>query len=278
MTEENHIEEPNNEDENPLRMELRQSVRHFYDFQRLRIQSSNRASSQTAQLSEDHQKSMSVQGWLLENLEKEGLKEINRLLKKWPIYTDWLKAQKGVGPTMAGVLLAEIDIRRCETPSALWAYCGLAVKNGEAQRRKKGEKCGYNPWLKSKVVKVLAESFIKSKSPWRDYYDSYKHRKQHTLVKVCMACNGEGKIKGETCGNCEGRGGQCPWGRSDAHRHMASLRYMAKMFLLEFWKQWRTMEGLSVVEPYSVAVLGREHGDHGGMGDQLTPNRPVIRP
>ena len=43
---------------------------------------------------------------------------------------------------------------------------------------------------------------------------------------------------------------------------MASKRYMVKMFLLDFWKAWRGLEGLSVGEPYAVAKLGYpRHGE-----------------
>ena len=103
-----------------------------------------------------------------------------------------------------------------------------------------------------------------------------------------MACEGSGKVKrsdDETtedgkkatkkatgkkkCTNCDGTGGPAPWGKSKAHRHNAAMRVMVKAFLLELYKQWRPLEGLPVVPPYAEAVLGRTHGDHGGMGAQL---------
>lgn len=251
--------------EEQKRMEMRQAVRFFYDFQKLRIQSSNRSGSETAALSRGHLDTLAVQAFLLETLEKKALGNVKDLLKGWPIYNQWLKDQKGCGPTMSGVLLSEIDIHRAETPSAIWAYCGLAVDaDGHAQRRKKGEKCGYNPWLKSKIVKVLADCMIKARSPWREFYDNYKTRKQNQRVEICMACDGKKKINNAKCSNCKGTGGPAPWGKSDAHRHAAAMRYMVKMFLLEFWKEWRQLEGLPIVEPYAEVYLGRKHGDHGG--------------
>lgn len=278
-----------NNQEEPLspgeqrRVEMRQSVRHFYDLQKLRIQAGNRTGTETVTLSEEHKKSITIQSFLIDELEKQALVNIKRLLKEWKIYEEWIKQQKGIGPTLSGVLLAEIDISRCETPSALWAYCGLAVKDGKAARRTKGEKCGFNPWLKSKVLKVLGECMIKSKSNYRKHYDDYKTRKENQLVDECMACDGSGKVskaeeddgdkKGKkvkkTCANCGGTGGPAPWGCSKMHRHNAAMRKMIKMFLLDLYKVWREMEGLEVVPPYSEAVLGRHHGDHAGMGAQL---------
>lgn len=254
-------------------IEMRHAVRFFYDLQKLRIQSGLRAGSTTAELSKRHQTALEVRSELLHKLERNALTDVRRVLKKFPIYLTWLKDQRGVGPTMAGVILAEIDISRSETVSQLWAYCGLAVApDGRAQRRVKGQKANYNPWLKAKLVKVLGECMIKANSPWREHYDNYKHRKSHTPVDTCMGCNGKktvkaaGSTKETKCKNCDGGAKTPMWGRSDAHRHQAAMRYMVKMFLAELFVQWRTIKNLPVPEPYKESVLGRRHGDHQGMG------------
>jgi hypothetical protein len=143
---------------------IKNAVRFFYDLQELRMQSSNRPGKKAAAISldDDDKAFLKRTGSGLNALEKEALKEVIRLIKYHPVWA-YLKEIRGVGPTMAGVLISEIDITRCNTVSQLWAYCGLAVgPDGKAVRKKKGEKLGYNPWLKSKVVKVLGESFIKS--------------------------------------------------------------------------------------------------------------------
>jgi len=279
------------------REKIRRAVRYFYDLQKLRIQSGNRGGKQSdeapAVLDESDKIFLAKQSTGLDTLEKDALKEVKRLLKGVPIYEKWLKDQKGCGVTLSGVLISEIDITKADTSSALWAYAGLHTdpETGSAMRRKKGVKANWNSFLKTKVVKILGDCLIKANSPWRSFYDSYKLRKQNQLVQVCMCCKGEGKAyeeeeteeekaKVETeakpkkkakCKNCNGTGGPAPWGRSDAHRHAASIRYMVKMFLLELWKNWRTLEGLPVGETYAEAALGRSHGDHGGMGDKLSP-------
>lgn len=246
-----------------FKIALRESVRFFYDAQKLRIQAGLRGGTDTVILSDKQIAHLGQQSDNLSAIERQELSNIRRLLRQHPMYP-WLKAQKGVGPTMAGVLLAYINIEGCHTVSHLWSWCGLAVDpDGKAQRRKKGEKAGYNPWLKAKLVKVLGDSFIKCRSPWREFYDSYKHRKQHTLVD-CMLCAGTGKYDKKTCSNCSGTG-KGPWGRSDAHRHQASVRYMVKIFLSHFWEEWRKIEGLPTPDTYAEAMLGRKHGDHGGV-------------
>src|SRR5207247_9955187 len=146
----------------------------------------------------------------------------------------WLSEQNDCGPTMAGVIISELETSaRFDTVSKLWAYCGLSVDTttGKARKRKRGEKANWNNFAKTKLIGVLAPCFIKCGSPWRKLYDDYKHRKL-------------------TAG----------WGVSDGHRHNAAMRYMVKMFLLQLWTTWRKLDGLVVTVPYSEAKLGIVHG------------------
>lgn len=149
------------------RQRIRHAVRFFYDVQKLRIQSGNRSGGQAEDseiaLDEDDVAFMKAQSDGLEELEGNALKEISRLIKRVPIYEEWLKEQSGCGPTMAGVIISEIDIHACSTPSQLWAYCGLGVADdGRTMRRQEGKKAGFNPWLKGKMVSVLAGCIIKA--------------------------------------------------------------------------------------------------------------------
>lgn len=274
----------------PDQIRLRRAVRYFYDLQKLRVQSSNRSTMKDeVELTEEDQLFMTTTGEGLNKLEKEALKEVKRLLKPIPIFKKWLDDQKGIGPTMAGVLLSEIDIVKAETVSKMWRFCGLATDpaTGRAERLTRGKKAPFSPWLKSKVLKVMGDCMIKAGSPYRSYYDNYKHRKENTILKACMGCEGGGQAtvpdddakpdpttkkkatKKVKCSNCEGTGGPAPWGNSKAHRHNAAMRYMVKCFLADFYAAWRELEGLPVAEPYAVAVLGRVHGDHGGTNVQM---------
>lgn len=264
---------------NPNYEKLGNAVRYFYDLQKLRIQSGNRNSDQAAPaVLDDYDKAfLGRQSEGLNALEKDALKEVSRLLKGVPIWEKHFKDKslcKGVGPTMAGVMIAEIDITRCDTVSALWAYCGLAVDNktGSAVKRSKGQKANWNPFLKTKVEHVLGGCLLKANNlVYRKLYDDYKHRKQNQLVAVCMLCAGSGVYEKKVCYNCEGKKHNVPWGRSDAHRNQAAIRYMVKMFLKDLWVRWRELEGLPVTEDYASAALGRQHGDHGGMTVKTNP-------
>lgn len=194
-------------------------------------------------------------------LEAEALHEklILSELDREPIWTDYLLGVRGVGPLMAGVILSEIDIEKCNSISALWAYCGLdvvVVKNeetgdmqGEGRCRKKhhlkekqytnrnGETVDtvgitFNPFLKTKLVGVLGASFIKLGGPYREIYDGYKFRLENHPVH-------SKKTKG--------------------HRHAMANRYMIKFFLADLWTSWRTIEGLPVRSTYAEEKLGIVH-------------------
>ncbi len=294
------LPEPKTGDREPGqdRLALKKKVRYFYDLQRLRLQVGGRLTKRPEGSTIDlHTYDVALLEKRMEELrgvERVALGDVEAHLKTIPFYRDVLTDKsrfKGVGPTMAGVILSEFDINRQENVSQMWSFAGLApvaarrcktcstlvelnedglfkhvkpftpkakpgeeakpkedracpdakfsitlektFESGKAMRPTKGEKLPYNAFLKTKLVGVLGPVMLQVGSPWRKCYDDYKHR----------------KVSGG-------------WGRSDAHRHQAAIRYMIKMLLLEIWREWRTFEKLSVREPYSVEKLGM--APHGG--------------
>jgi hypothetical protein len=59
--------------------------------------------------------------------EQHHFKDMEKILKKIPIYTEFLTGIRGVGPAMAGIIISEIDIHKAEYPSSLWKLAGLDV-------------------------------------------------------------------------------------------------------------------------------------------------------
>lgn len=260
------------------RLGLRRLTRGFYDLQRLRLQTAGRTykRSETAPI-ELHPDDVAVLAKRAENLlsaEKSALAEVAAHLKSFnSFYVAILSDKtryKGIGPTMAGVILSEFDIRKAENPSKFFRFAGIApvlakrckkchtvvseagatlthakvaeklcaltgkvlkgedvYDSGKAERPVRGEKLHYNSFLKTKLVGVLAGVLLQVGSPWRKFYDDYKHRKQ-------------------TAG----------WGVSDAHRDAASKRYMVKMLLLQIWLDWRRHEGLEIRTTYHQEYQG----------------------
>jgi hypothetical protein len=185
--------------------------------------------------------------------EEHMAKVIAKIVQQHPLWSAFLEGVKGCGPLMSAVILSEFDIRKAERISQFWALAGLDVaadgrgrgryaehlversykdKDGKDQV-KKG--ITFNPFLKTKLVGVLASCFLKQ-SPdgckYRRVYDDYKHRlENHEKHKD----------------------------KSKGHRHNMAMRYMVKVFLQDLWIAWRELEGLPITKPYHEAVLGHVH-------------------
>lgn len=186
----------------------------------------------------------------LEAVETRQFQLVGHEVEAFPIWDEFLRDVRGVGPAMGGVLISEIDIHKARYPSSIWRYAGLDVASdgkGRSRRKEhlitvqytdaKGDEAErqsitFNPFLKTKLVGVLATSFLRTASPYRDIYDGYKHRLEN----------------------------HADWAEaSKARRHNAALRYMIKMFLIDLYTAWRPLEGLPVSRPYHEAKLGHSH-------------------
>lgn len=197
----------------------------------------------------------------LERVEAGHFKRLETVLGEFPIYTEFLAKVTGIGPAMAGVLISEFDIEKARYPSSLWAYAGLDVGPdglGRSRREehlvKKSYKTAkgddkernsitYNPFLKTKLMGVLAASFLRSGSEYRDHYDAYRHRIESDPAR--------------TITDKPGRHTDQTWTKQ--RRSDAAKRYMIKMFLCDLYKRWRRLEGLPVEPTYHEAKRGRPH-------------------
>lgn len=161
-------------------------------------------------------------------LEKEVTCEIALTVKDHEMW-DWLERVKGIGPGLAGCLLAHIDIEKANSVSALWKYAGLAVNDqGAADRPTKGQKLPYNAELK-RICFLIGTSFLRANSPYRSEYDEAKEFYQRTKPD---------------------------W--TPKHCDNAARRKMVKLFLSHLWAEWRQRRGLPVREPYALSVLNHD--------------------
>lgn len=186
----------------------------------------------------------------LERFEESQFRLLNSPLDQFPIYNEFLLGVKGCGPAMSAVIITSIDITRSTYPSSIWKFAGLDVFEGAGRSRRRehlrtvkytnkdgeeAERLGitFNPFLKTKLIGVLAPCLIKAKSePYAGIYRDYKHRlENHPKWKE----------------------------RSKGHRHNASMRYMIKRFLTHLYNAWRPLAGLEVHPPYDQAKLGIVH-------------------
>lgn len=187
----------------------------------------------------------------LEIDEARHFKHMEQVLEDVPIYAEYLKHIRGIGPAMAGVIVSEIDISKARYPSSLHKYCGLDVSEDGKGRSRRAEhlvkvkytnKDGvesernsitFNPFLKTKLIGVLANSFIKLANPiYAPIYRNYKHRLENNPAHS---------------------------DKTKAHRNNMAKRYLIKMFLIDLYKAWRALEGLPVNPPYHEGKLGIIH-------------------
>ena len=137
------------------------------------------------------------------------LVEISKLRKKEKPLSKG-KAQEKVLKQLCG----------CKTPRVILT----------APKRKTGELAEWNTALKTHMWKI-ADSFIKSKSPYRRLYDERKKYEQ---------------TRAETQG----------FKLTKLQAHRRASRYMVKRFLAHLWIKWRQIEGLPVTQPYIQEKLG----------------------
>ena len=144
---------------------------------------------------------------------------------------EWLLSIKGIGFITAAKLISYIDIKKTPTISALWRYCGLDATHTKRRRKvseEEAKKFGH-PYLKKELLGVLADNFIKKRTPvYREVYDKEKEK-------------------------------QLKLGITKLHAHRRAIRKMMKIFLSHLWIKWRTVEGLPVSKPYVIERLGHQH-------------------
>jgi hypothetical protein len=214
--------------------------------------------------------------------EVECEKNLKRVLKRFPIWTEYLEGVKGVGTIASGWIIGEFDIEKATTVSKMWQFAGLnpgmvrGVKDIEKDKYKpsmgevireyttmkgvkhvhvltdeliKGDKltegftAPFNQNLRTALVGVLADGFIKQQNYYcMEFYYPYKARLEQEENTVIHV----GKEK--------------QWKEvNKGHRDRAAKRYMIKMFLKDLYVAWRTIEGLPVRPSYQEEYLGHKH-------------------
>lgn len=255
------------------RQRIRGIVRAIYDYQDVRIKMGNRLRFKADDSDQkDNGAEMAINIEDIPSLvdayeeSKETEKGLSSSLKKElkgiPVYDNFLKDIKGVGPMMAAVIIAEYDIYKAHTISAMNQFTGLNPGLVVGKKRigdeivatdkmirgdclTKGFVAPYNARLRAKMLGVLGPSFLKSKSPYSKYYYDYKNRMK----------NNKKTIEGKEISWCE---------TTDKHRHNAAIRYMIKIFISDLYYAWRESEGLPTRCPYAEEYLGIKHHDYKG--------------
>ena len=198
-------------------------------------------------------------------------KNLKKLLKRFPIYTEWLVNVKGVGTITAAKIIGSIDIHKATTASKIWQYCGMNPGMVRGKKRiKKGEDsfeiiqtdelirgdrmtadfvAPFNKDMRTALCGVLADGFIKAQAPYAmEHYYPYKERlanSENTVMEISRPGAKPAPVKWKDA--------------KPAHRDRAAKRKMIKAFLADLYVAWRTIEGLPVRPPYQEQYLGHKH-------------------
>ena len=188
-------------------------------------------------------------------------KALEMKLPEYPIYTEFLSNIRGVGPLMAGVIISYFDPYVAKYSSSFIKYAGLdpvvtldeegnlkvhgrtnheedlilrdyvSKKTGKVEQKKSTT---YNPFVKTKLVGVLADCFIKAKSDYATCFYDRMHRLNNNVETADL-----------------------PYGR----KVKIANRYMINQFLKDLFVAYRRTEGLPVPLSYEEEFLGKApHG------------------
>lgn len=228
---------------------VRMLVEVFYDVQGTRLAATNRVrAAVSAGLSADLAREMT--DWIdlrMDRQEAELKALVMAEIKQEPLWQNWLKGVKGVGPCIAGGLMAWAgDCSNFDTVSKLWAWSGLHVLDGHAPRRERGVRANWNPVMRTLAWKA-SKSFVLSGRGYRALYDAEKVRLR-TLHPEPEPCDPPRKRKD----------GGVLMRFTDGHIDAMARRKVAKVFFAHYWQMARASAGLPTREVYVIEKLG--HG------------------
>ena len=244
-------------------------VRGLYDAQKLRIQLElriQRLIREEIMTRKEADSFFELPFSMFKKAEDAMAKSVARETKDHPIVKAWLGKVPGIGPRLAGLLVANIaPIERFATASKLWAYAGLHVKDGKAVKRVKGQNSNWNQELKTTAWKI-SQSFIKQDHEYRKRYDEYKARiieRETNKGNIIWGMVNSKYVALHVPENDETEYSKTWTGKVKPDwtlmrvNNMA-LRKIAKMMLCHLWEVWRKLEDLPLRDPYCVEYLGHD--------------------
>jgi hypothetical protein len=168
---------------------------------------------------------------------------LKRLARQLPVW-GWVKKTPGLGDLGLGQIVAEAgDLSNYSNPGKLWKRMGLAVMDGQAQRKmtdaEQAKAHGFNPQRRS-VMYVIGSAIVKGKGPYREVYDERKlFQDQKGLdggyAEKVARIVASGKVKEKENKERLAKG-QLPKGMV----HKQAQRYAEKRLLRELWVAWRS--------------------------------------
>lgn len=152
-------------------------------------------------------------------------RRLEKLARDLPCWM-FVESVPGFGAFGCAQIIGEAgDLTNYATVSRLWKRMGLAVINGGAQRRVRGDEAlehGFSVTRRT-IMHVIGDSLIKKQNLYRDLYLSRKAYEEEQLPEA-----------------------------SKMHRHLRALRYAEKRLLRDLWVAWR--RALKLPEAFEAAA------------------------
>ena len=167
---------------------------------------------------------------LIVQAEKMSVSNLERAMRDHPL-GPWIKGQNGIGLKTTARLLSAIGDpywnelhNRPRTVSELWAYSGLAVHGGYAQKRTNGQVSNWSDTAKMRVWNMVQPIIKNRNSPYRHLYDQ---------AKAAL----EGKTYDERMAGKMFKGQPIVVGQplSAGHIHAQAQRRVMKAILKDLW-------------------------------------------
>lgn len=170
---------------------------------------------------------------LIESQRKATEKELTKLAKELPIYS-WVERIRGVSALSLANIVGEAgDLSNYPNHRHLWKRMGLAVIEGERQRKVASNpdlaiQHGYSPERRS-VMWNVGDCIIKAgEGHYRHVYDERKEYEIKTAEAEGLTVAPSAKIPARRAAEY----------RSEGHVHNRAKRYMEKCFLRDLWREW----------------------------------------
>lgn len=222
-------------------------LRYLLDTQisieKLRIGMGNRVSAMTLGVDENAAPVPSIYERLhtmANDMEAEVDKAIAAELRAWPVYEAWLSHVRGIGPALAGQMLAFLlPPIPTKGPSSWYKAAGLAPEERadgymRLPRARAGEgTITYHPYLR-RCLHNVATSFVRNGGYYRTVYEERKARLQELH-----------------------RADTEHW---PPHRIESTCRWQTiKFFLSHLWEAWCEEEGIERRPAYVIEQLGHQY-------------------
>lgn len=159
-------------------------------------------------------------------------KTLEALAEQLPVWSEWVAGVRGCGPLGLALIIAETgDLANYATVSRVWKRLGLAVIDGDRQRRVTDAAAaklhGYSPRRRA-VAWNMGEGFVKQGERYRDLYLARK-----AIEAAKPPCGKSWRTKAGGMKACE-KDGHC----RPSHIHARARRWTEKKFLADLWGAW----------------------------------------